>query len=355
MAVNKQIRTVRLDNVKRLLDEKWGGNKRKMERELSLSQSTVGKWISRGNVPDAQARRIEDHLGMERGELDRSDEPPLRVYYVMVSIRGHRVRDFIEYLRFFSIVREVSALFGEMDVFVKVESTEREFQDLVLRKMQRYPSVRYTKTFQGLEGARWQTAQEAMDLSFGGDGGNEDLISRIINLKMKAIFNGLEALDRNLVTLSKGDPFGVHPKEILDNVKSEVRWTSRYSKDRFRNDRELLSCSRKATRDRGASIRKIYLLDDEAQSQLDRVKNHAQQYIENGVTVRMLDEEKWICSLYGATPKGYIIADEDLVLIQKKQECHIRYGEEDIREYRDNFEHNWCIASDLDAYLENAL
>jgi len=201
--VKKQIRIIRLENVERLLEEEWGGNKSKMEKELGLGQSTVGKWISRGNVPDAPARKIEEHLGLKRGELDRSVEPPLRVYYVMVSIRGHRVREFINYLRFFPIVREVSALFGEMDVFVKVESTEREFQDLVLRKMQRFPSVRYTKTFQGLEGARWQVAQEAVDLNFGRDGGSEGLLSRIINLKMEAIFNGLEALDRNLVTLSK--------------------------------------------------------------------------------------------------------------------------------------------------------
>ena len=353
--MKKQIRTIRLENVKRLLEERWDGNKSRMEKDLGLSQSTVGKWFSRNNVPDAPARKIEEHLGMDPGALDRSAEPPLRVYYVMVSIRGHRVRDFIDYLRLFPIVREVSALFGEMDVFVKVESTEWEFQDLVLRKMQRYPSVRYTKTFQGLEGARWQVAQEAIDLNLGRDGGNEDLISRIINLKMKAIFNGLEALDRNLVILSKSDPFDVHPKEILEKVKSEALWTSRYSKDRFRKDKELLSCSRKITRDGGVRIRKIYLLDGPARGRLDLVKNHAEQYIESGATVRILDEEKWIQSSYSASPEGYIIADEDLVLIQKRQECRIRFGEDDIREYRDNFEHNWRNASDLDTYLENAL
>ncbi len=134
-----------------------------------------------------------------------------------------------------------------------------------------------------------------------------------------------------------------------------MRWTSRYSKDRFLKDKELLTCSQKITRDGGVTVRKLYLLDESARGRLGQVQKHAQRYAESGVTIRLLDEEEWIPSSYSASPEGYIIADEDLVMIQKRQESRIRFGEDDIREYRNNFEHNWHGASDLDAYLENAL
>ena len=347
----KRVGDIRLENLQLLLNKHWDGRRNQLEIALGIGKGGVSKWFQRHNMPQHRAREIEQYLGLEPGILDKPAVSLERIYYVMVSIQGHRVRDFIEFLQPISIVKEACALFGEMDVFVKVECVEKEFQDLVLRKMQRYPSVRYTKTYQGLDGARWQKPQGRVDLEGAVDRSSDDFISRLVHNKMDLIFNDIRALDESRIMLSRSGSMAVHPKEILENVRKPVLWTSRFSRERYSNDRELLLLEKNIAANQGVEIRRIVLLDAKARKHMDRVNQRVVKECDAGLTVRLLDEVLWVSSRFNASPEGYMIADDDLVMVQKKREDFLMYGENDIREYKRNFKNNWLIAMDPDTYF----
>ena len=351
MAIRRRVGQIRIENIKRLLTENWDGRQSRMESELGLGKGVVSKWFQRNNVPEYRARAIERELGLESGVLDLEEGRPDNVYYVMVSVKANRVREFVEFLQPIQAIKEVSALFGEMDVFIKIVCTEAEYQELVLRRMQRDPSIRFTKTYQVLEGMHWQREQGEVNLAAVAKRTSEDLVSRVIQHKTDAIYHEIRRLDESRVSLSRSGGMVVHPKEMLEHAKMSVYWTSRVAKERYVNDKELFTTIKEFVRVKHGRVRQILLLDDGAENLRDQINRSISCASEHGIDVRLLDESSWCRSKFNASPEGYFIVDEELVLIQKKREDFLWFASEDLKEYVRNFENNWQQSSTVDEYF----
>ncbi len=342
----------RRDNLSDLCKRRADGDVRAFAGKLRRSPSTLYKWLDGSRrISDRIAREIERHLGLVANALDQPRSGLANAYYLMVNVQGHRIRGFIEYLRQFDAIQEASALFGEKDVFIKIEATEAQFQRMVLHQLQTYPGVRHTQTFKSLERSRWQRKQVELHLLPEDKPEPRGFLDGFIERKTEALMDGFRAIDKKEICIHKDDAVAVLPLDILSHLREEAKSTMRWSKDRFRDNKDVLAGEKNKVMENCRLLR-IILLDDKARASLHRVKVTVDKCQDAGIQVKLLNEEDWRPTPGHGDPEGYTIYDSEFIVVQKRRSDLLLFSTAALQAYLNNFDNNWAQARHPGEYFE---
>ena len=346
---------LRKANLRIILERDFDSDRNKLAKTLGKQVTTIASWFSSGNsarpISDKMARSIEVSLELDHGELDHKPRGGKNIYYVMVCISGYRLEDFIKRLRKYSdLVLEVSALFGEMDMFIKIEADESEFQNFILHVVHKFPGVKSTKTFMGLSQPRWQVAQEAIECISDSEPSNVKYIDHFIEQRISYHYKKIDEMDKTgAILLDKNDPVPISYMEIIQEIKQGLRTTYRWlkeSREKSAIHSDILSLIKNKI-SQGLVSRRIILLEDKVeQHHVAAIKADISKYQNIGCKVRVLFEKEWIPTPNHPGAEGFNIFDDQLLTIQKRQYTHIHYHDRTILNYIDTFENNWGRAKE---------
>ena len=347
---NMSIEKVRFQQLRYILEEEFDNNRDKFARKLNISLSSLSKYVSNGknrrDISDPTARRFEKRLGLKASALEQSRDA--NVYYVSVSFSGGHPCKFLESLRRYEMVKEASMQYGVADIFIKIEGSKQDCQELIFNNIRLFPGVTGTTTSQALNTSRWQRSQaEYYELTE-----KEELSSRLlqnyIDIKREDLYKELSDLDKGKkVIIHKYDINALTYEELLESAEETIKTSLLYNlyprgwleKDFLKSKDKIPSHIKRQILlfTRNPMTRKVEsaLLDF-----ISILKNNP------NIEVQVMDERDWIGNKNNRMPITLTIIDDSIVSILsgELQSFTLVYKNDLISDYSRLFDKNWNSA-----------
>lgn len=337
----------RKQNLLDILNKDFKAQRTALADRLDISSGGLNKYIGKGKtrpISDKTARSFERRLGLNPQALDAvTHSENVNFYYIRIVFEGHSVTDFLRKLYEFSIIQEASAQYGETDIFIKIESTEEQFQKLVFDHLRAFPGVSTTITSQGLSSARWQRKQEEHNNIQGRDNSTETHLSAFLKSKSRHLYKQIEQLDKGEhIIVGFDDMETIRYKDLLSESTREVlvtKWV-------FENDMEAFKDNiAKYARliDDQVTLKLLVIYDD---SLPVKMQQQLQTYIAKytryaNQTALSLVNSQWVNSNFDRGCEWFTIFDGHLVSIREKSFIKLHYSKTMLDHYQKVFNKNW--------------
>jgi hypothetical protein len=163
---------LRISNLKQFIKDKYKGNKRKFYADLEKKmKEQKGKVSNLGKIKQLQdAMREDTKRNFTKGLQDLVEKPfKLREgilseqrhtrfpAYIFVSCTGNTAFKLFDSLQENKIVDEISVLFGDIDIVIRVYGTQKEIQALVTTDLYQFDThtINNSRTYFSMEGKNW--------------------------------------------------------------------------------------------------------------------------------------------------------------------------------------------------------
>lgn len=346
------IAKVRFQQLRYILEEEFDNNRERLARKLTISTSSLGKYISnsknRRDMSDSTARRFEKRLGLKSGALDHSGEA--NVYYVSVTFNGGRPCKFLENLRRYEIVKEASMQYGVADIFIKIEGSKQDCQELILNKIRLFPGVNKATTSQALNTSRWQRSQTEYYELTEKDELSSRLLQNYIDIKREDLFRELSDLDKGKkVIIHKYDINALTYDELLESGEDTIKTTLFYNHHTTGwLEKDFLKSKNKIP----PHIKRQVLLFTK-NPMIRKVETALLDFIaiikkNPNIEVQIMDERDWIGDKNNRMAIALTIIDDLIVSILsgESQSFTLVYKDDLVKDYSRLFDKNWSSAKD---------
>lgn len=347
---------IRKQNLLAILNRDFNAQRSALADHLDISSGGLNKYIGKGKtrpISDRTARSFERRLGLDAQALDlvnHSDN--VNFYYVRIVFEGHSVDDFLRKLYEFSIIQEASAQYGETDIFIKIESTEEQFQKLVFDHLRTFPGVSTTITSQALSSARWQRRQQKHFNIPSKSDSTETHLNAFLQSKSRELYKQIEQLDKGEhIIVGLDDMETVRYKDLLSESRREVlvtKWVDESNIEAF--EKNLAKYASLIDDQVNLKLLVIYenalspKLQQHLQAHLMTYKKYANQ------TALSLISSEWVNSHYDRGCEWFTIFDGHLVSIREKSFIKLHYSKTMLDHYQKVFSKNWDKALRMREY-----
>jgi hypothetical protein len=345
------IKAIRYQNLKHILEESYSGNRDSLAQKLNIAPSTLNKYLSKGKnraISDKTARQFEKRLGIEVRVLDYAENT--NVYYIRVRFSGRHPREFLKNLRRHEIVKEASAQYGETDIFIKIESSEKEYEALVFDSIRLFPGVDSTRTSQALNASRWQRHQTEYYQLATRTKSPHHILQNYIEVKRQELYEELYALDKGKeLVIHKYDVNALNYYQLLENAKNNIKMTlfyNEYTEGRLEND----LCKSRLKTDANVTYQILLFINDEITL---KCKKNLQCFLlklqaDDATEVYIANEKHWIGDRKDHTAITLTIIDNEIISVLKGESFTLAYKEDAVERYAKLFKKNWSAAKDED-------
>lgn len=342
----KKLYEVRAHNLAYILNSDFGGDIDSFSDAIGVKRETVARYFNpKSDRPcsDRTARKIESVLGKALHSLDFFFDEKREVYYIAIGTNAHYTYEIISALQNEIAVQECSAVFGDIDILIKVEVENSRFLDILLAKIARMPGVKRSQTYCSVKKLHWQRAQnERMNLP----PKDEKLyfskgLEEFIHRKMIHHFNEIRGLERGEISIKDEENINLGHSQIITGSQDTIRATKKPSEDvpnfdeYIRKEEELIK--------RGVQSQRIIFLAPDFMGDWNNIVNIYDKYVHIGCEVKFLMEEDWLSSPLSMFPEVFIIIDKDFVCVRRDDQGRvlIKRSPEMVHEYTNTFLANW--------------
>jgi DNA-binding Lrp family transcriptional regulator len=343
------IKTIRYQHLKSILEEEYDGNRDRLAQKLNIAPSTLNKYLSKGKnrlISDKTARQFEKRLKIKTKSLDYAENT--NVYYVRVVFAGSHPREFLENLRRHEIVKEASAQYGEADIFIKIEASEKEYESLVFDNIRLFPGVVSTTTSQALNTSRWQRHQVEYYLVAEPEKSPHSILQNYIESKRQELYEELYELDKGKnIVVHKYDINALDYYKLLENAKYNVKMTLFYNQHtEGQLEKELCDARRQINADVEYKI--LLFINNKMTSDIEVNLQHFIKKLKADQTteVYVADERHWVGDRTDRTGITLTIIDDSIVAILRGRFFTLAYKEDVVAHYSRLFKRNWNTAKD---------
>lgn len=343
MNTTKSLSQKRRDNLNKALNEMFSGNRQQLADAINYTTASLSQWLSISSsarsISDAVARRIENRLSLPNGYLDRSTQKNKDIYYVMVNLDGHKLNGFIHYLQTFEIVQEASALFGAQDAFLKIEASEKEFQQLLLNEVYHYPGIKDTATFKSLEALRWQKEQNE-SLHIIEDDKGTDFINQYLGNRTHYFMQQMKELDQGQLTIQPNDPYPIDQMTLLKNTQHTLLITTDLTKTPVKEIKSRLKIEEGLLK-QGVEIKHLLICHDDKRKTMESLISDIKPSEAMQQNIRMIAKDNWRPSPASYNPEQFMAIDNQLIYLQRDECSTLFYEENKINAYLQTHSQNW--------------
>lgn len=338
---------IRKQNLLNILNKDFNAQRSALADHLDISSGGLNKYIGKGKtrpISDRTARSFERRLGLDAQALDTvSHSHNVNFYYVRIVFEGHSVNEFLRKLHEFSIIQEASAQYGETDIFIKIESTEEQFQKLVFDHLRTFPGVSTTITSQALSSARWQRRQEKHNNIPSKDGSAETHLNTFLQSKSRELYKQIEQLDKGEhIIVGFDDMETVRYNDLLSESRREVLvtiWVDKNNIDAF--DKNIAKYP--SLIDEQVTLKLLVIYDSalppKMQQQLLTYLKRQNSYANQAVL--SLVHTQGINSHFDRGCEWFTVFDGYLVSIRQKSFIKLHYSKAMLDHYQKVFQKNW--------------
>ncbi|HFC91303.1 MAG TPA: Lrp/AsnC family transcriptional regulator [Leucothrix mucor] len=341
------IKIVRYQHLKHILEEDFAGNRDELAQKLNIALSTLSKYLSNGKnrpISDKTARQFERRLEIPAQSLDHAKNT--NVYYVRVTFSGRHPREFLESLHRYDIVKEASVQYGEADIFIKIECSEKEYESLIFDNIRLFPGVMNTTTSQALNASRWQRHQAEYYQLTEQTESPHHILQNYIEAKRKDLYQELHELDRGReIVIHKYDMHALSYYKLLENAKKSIEMTLFYNQHtEGRLEKDLYDARSKAN----VNVRyKILLFTNDKIPH--KIEDNLQRFIKKlradaTTEVYIADEMRWIGDRHDRTGITLTIIDDSIIAILRGESFMLAYKKDVVSRYSKIFNRNWNMA-----------
>ncbi|CAA6802837.1 MAG: Unknown protein [uncultured Thiotrichaceae bacterium] len=338
---------IRKQNLLSILNKDYKAQRTALADRLDISSGGLNKYIGNGKtrpMSDRTARLFERRLGLEFQALDTvAHADNVNFYYIRIVFEGHSVNEFLRKLHKFSIIQEASAQYGETDIFIKIKSTEAQFQKLVFDHLRAFPGVSTTITSQALSSARWQRKQEGHNNIPGSEDSTETYLNSFLQSKSRELYKQIAQLDKGEhIIVGLDDMETIRYQDLLSESTREVlvtKWVFENDIDAFEDN--IAKYSRLV--DDQVTLKLLVIYDDSLPA---KMQQQLQAYLEKytrytNQTTLSLVHSQWVNSNFDRGCEWFTIFDGHLVSIREKSFIKLHYSKTMLDHYQKVFQKNW--------------
>lgn len=350
--VDQSLHTIRQQNLKQLLDEKFKGDYSALGKAIHKAEGTVRRLLAKGmdrKINDKTARLIEERFGLPDGYMDTLRHGQAKVYYVTLKVGHNYSAEIVKQLHDnnYPEVVECAAVLGEFDILAKVEAQGFRALEIFLDKLSRLPGVMRTRTLPAINSIRWQRSQSA----YASLKDPDQFPNFAEEYKHELILQHLDEirkLERGEIISHDTSPNSIR---LADMIRSTNRryYAVRLHDEKIPDAEVYFEAEKQALQDGKITVKRIITLPrtfiehDSHLDELDQLIETAQHMIDIGGQIRFVFDHNWVTTKISTRPECFAIVDDQFIYVRHLNEPQavLQIGQDHVTTYRQAFQRNW--------------
>lgn len=345
--MDSELKEIRKNNFKRILEDKCDGNKNKAALLLDVQRSTIDRYYNgtRG-IGDIKARDIERIFHLPKKYLDTREEGD-DVYYITAKVNGSFIYQFVNSVKQFDEIKECSAVLGDFDVLLKVKVNSFHILETASSKINRLPGVIRTRTYHAIPTLRWQKEQEPYELLISPFSEKRNYLEELIDNHISHHLGRAAELEKGEISILEDEKrYPVELDKMYRSAQKSLLIIRMNTRDK-KIDANLLEAERTFLLKENTSSKRIIVLSkDDAEffnNQYTHLKTINDMYLEIGSQVVFVFRSTWRPSGISTICENFVVVDNEYTMVRRIENGAILFKRElyYLENYRNCFENNW--------------